>query len=65
MSGSYASAPGIVMDGVYVRIRIEIGEVISTIHIGGPSNTTALDIIANLQGVFVLMDYHPGLLPHP
>jgi hypothetical protein len=65
MTGTYALNPGNVMDAVYVRMSLEIGEVISKIYIGGPNNTKALDIIANVQGVFVLLNYYPYIQPHP
>jgi hypothetical protein len=49
-AGFYAQKPGEVWDTVFVRIRAEIGEILSRQPIGGDNDTIGYDITANHQG---------------
>ena len=46
---------------IYSRFRCETGEEIGKITIGGKEDTIALDIVANIQGAYILCDYAYGV----
>jgi hypothetical protein len=64
-TGIVSSSPGNVSEVFLTKIRLEANELIYTQTFGGLSNTFALDLNVNVQGVFILISYYPGLLPSP
>jgi hypothetical protein len=52
-------------DAVLSRISLDIGEVKYTTYIGGFDDTTGFGVFANVQGVFVLINYFDCVFPHP
>ncbi len=50
-TGFYAGQPGVIWDTVFVRIRAEIGEILTTLPIGSGNDTMGYDIKANHQGI--------------